>query len=116
MSRSLSLSGLLCSILFPAVTLAFRCEKGLEQAEFRLDFEKYTLANGLEVVLQEDRSDPMVAVVTLEEHRRISQEYLRPERLTYVIVGDAATQLPGLEGLGLGNPVLLDRDGNPVMQ
>ena len=29
---------------------------------FSVDFEKYTLANGLEVVLHIDRSDPIVAV------------------------------------------------------
>jgi zinc protease len=52
--------------------------------------------------------------MTLDEYRRISQEYLHPERLTYVIVGDAATQFQGLESLGIGKPILLDRDGNLV--
>jgi len=30
---------------------------------FSVDYEKYTLANGLDVVLHIDRSDPIVAVV-----------------------------------------------------
>ena len=34
--------------------------------------------------------------------------------MIYVVVGDAATQLEQLKELGLGDPVLLDADGNPV--
>jgi zinc protease len=34
--------------------------------------------------------------------------------MIYLIVGDAKTQLEPLRKLGLGNPVLLDRDGNPL--
>jgi zinc protease len=34
--------------------------------------------------------------------------------MTYLIVGDAKTQLDHLKKLGFGNPVLLDRDGNPI--
>ncbi len=36
-----------------------------EEINFTLSYEKFTLANGLEVVLHEDHSDPMVAVATL---------------------------------------------------
>lgn len=34
-------------------------------AEFTIDYEKFTLDNGLEVILQVDRSDPIVAVTTV---------------------------------------------------
>ena len=56
----------------------------------------------------------VVQGMTLDEHRRISQEYIHPDRMTYVIVGDAATQLRGLRGLGLGNPIRLDVDGTRI--
>ncbi|QHI35020.1 putative zinc protease [Kordia antarctica] len=36
-----------------------------EETNFSLTYEKFTLDNGLEVVLHEDHSDPMVAVATL---------------------------------------------------
>lgn len=36
-----------------------------EAAEFTLDYEKFTLENGLEVILQVDRSDPIVAFSTV---------------------------------------------------
>ncbi|KYG74559.1 zinc protease [Roseivirga ehrenbergii] len=36
-----------------------------ESAEFKLDYDKYTLDNGLEVVVHKDNSDPKVAVAVL---------------------------------------------------
>lgn len=36
-----------------------------ESPSFTIDYEKYVLANGLEVILHEDHSDPIVAVATL---------------------------------------------------
>ncbi|WP_148639332.1 M16 family metallopeptidase [Aquimarina longa] len=33
--------------------------------EFKIDYEKFTLDNGLEVILHEDHSDPIVAVATI---------------------------------------------------
>jgi zinc protease len=35
---------------------------GLNKTGLKIDFEKYTLENGLEVILHEDRSDPIAAV------------------------------------------------------
>lgn len=37
----------------------------MEEKEFKIEYEKFTLENGLEVVLHEDHSDPIVAVATL---------------------------------------------------
>src|SRR5690554_1333409 len=37
-------------------------EKASETAEFKVEFEKYTLDNGLQVIFHLDRSDPVVAV------------------------------------------------------
>ena len=36
-----------------------------QENSFSIDYEKFTLENGLEVVLHEDHSDPIVAVATL---------------------------------------------------
>jgi zinc protease len=42
------------------------CSKSTEQARsFEIKYEKYVLDNGLEVVLHEDHSDPIVAVATV---------------------------------------------------
>jgi len=51
---------------------------------------------------------------TFEQHKELAQKYIKPNTMTYLIVGDARTQLEPLKRLGIGNPVLLDRDGNPL--
>ncbi len=43
------------------------CQVISAQTEFKLEFEKYTLANGLDVILHVDRSDP-IAAVSIQYH------------------------------------------------
>jgi zinc protease len=47
-----------------------------------------------------------------DDLKALAQKYIQPERMTYLIIGDAKTQLEPLKQLGLGTPILLDRDGN----
>ena len=47
--------------------------------------------------------------MTLEEHKAITQKYIVPDRMYYVVVGDAATQMKPLEKIGFGKPVLLKK-------
>lgn len=49
-----------------------------------------------------------------DEHKSVAQKYLQPDKMVYVVVGDATTQLEKLNELGLGKPVLVDRDGNVI--
>ena len=55
------------SLALILLLLSFSCAKETtsETREFKVDFEKFTLDNGLEVILHEDHSDPIVAVATL---------------------------------------------------
>jgi len=62
-------------------------------------------------VLQEEEETRQM---TLEQHQALAQEYLHPDRMIYLVVGDAATQLRALRTLGLGEPILLDVHGNRV--
>jgi zinc protease len=55
-----------------------------------------------------------VRSMTLDRHRELAQQYLDVDRMIYLVVGDAATQLDVLRGLGLGNPILLDVNGRRV--
>jgi zinc protease len=48
-------------ILFPALLLIL-CLPVLAQPVFKIEYEKFTLPNGLDVVLHVDKSDPVVAV------------------------------------------------------
>ena len=52
--------------------------------------------------------------LTLDEARKLITKYMDPSQMRYIVVGDKATQMEGLKELGLGEPVLLDREGNPI--
>jgi zinc protease len=60
--------------------------------------------------------EAIVQKMTPEEHARLSQKFIHPDRLIYLIVGDKATQFDKLKELGLGDPVLLDKEGKPVTE
>ena len=60
-----------------------------------------------------DREDE-VRNMTLEEHRMLAQKYINTDIMTCVIVGDAKTQLKKLKDLNMGEPTLLDKEGNIV--
>lgn len=57
--------------LVAASLLMINCSDSKEEktttsaTEFKIDYEKFTLDNGLEVILHEDHSDPIVAVATM---------------------------------------------------
>jgi zinc protease len=59
-------------------------------------------------------NEAIVQKMTQDEHKQLAQKYLQPEKMIYLIVGDKATQFDKLKELGLGTPVLLDKDANPV--
>ena len=52
--------------------------------------------------------------LTLAEAKDLIGTYIRPGEMRYIVVGDKATQFEGLRELGLGEPVLLGRDGEEV--
>jgi zinc protease len=58
--------------------------------------------------------EKQISEMTLDQHKMIAQKYLHPEKMIYLIAGDKATQLERLKELGLGNPILLDKDGNKI--
>ena len=60
------------------------------------------------------QQEKTILEMTKERHKALAQQYLDPDKLVYLIVGDAATQLEGLKQLGLGDPILLDKDGKPI--
>jgi zinc protease len=47
--------------------------------------------------------------MTVEDVKTLAERYIHPDKMIYVIVGDAATQLDKLEQLGLGKPELLNK-------
>jgi zinc protease len=53
-------------------------------------------------------NETVVKDMTLESHKILANKYLHPEKMIYLVVGDAATQMEPLEKLGFGKPILLD--------
>ena len=45
--------------------------------------------------------------MTIEEHKAITDKYIIPDKMYYIVVGDAATQLKPLEKIGFGKPILI---------
>lgn len=48
--------------------------------------------------------------MTVERIQELAGSYLDPNKMIWLIVGDAKTQLAGLEKLGFGKPVLINQD------
>ena len=49
-----------------------------------------------------------INAMTLEDFKSLADNYMRPDAMFYLVVGDAQTQLGRLKDLGYGEPVLLN--------
>jgi zinc protease len=47
--------------------------------------------------------------MTVEQHKALAEKYINPDKMYYVISGDAATQAGSLESLGFGKPVVIQK-------
>ena len=54
-----------CGLLFLSCSTEREIQEPQIEKEFKINYEKFTLDNGLEVILHEDHSDPIVAVATM---------------------------------------------------
>lgn len=52
--------------------------------------------------------DDVIKNMSIEEIQRLADTYIRPDKMIYLIVGDAETQLERMDGLGFGAPVRLN--------
>jgi zinc protease len=55
------------------------------------------------------KEEDVIRGMNVDEHKAVTDKYIVPDRMYYVIVGDAATQLGPLEKIGFGKPVLIER-------
>ncbi len=58
--------------------------------------------------------DAKMRNLTLAEVRQLSKQIVRPDDLTFFVVGDKEKILPGLQELGFKEIIIVDADGNPV--
>jgi zinc protease len=52
--------------------------------------------------------EAIVKALTVEDVQALARKYIHPDKMIYLIVGDAASQLAKLENLGFGKPVFLN--------
>ncbi|MGB3343134.1 MAG: pitrilysin family protein [Aequorivita sp.] len=53
--------------------------------------------------------EDIVKALTVEDVQALAEKYIHPDKMIYLIVGDAATQLDKLENLGMGKPIVLNK-------
>lgn len=53
------------------------------------------------------KDEIVIKNMTIEEHKAITDKYIVPDKMYWVIVGDGATQLKPLEKIGFGKPILV---------
>ena len=53
------------------------------------------------------QEENIIKNMTIEEHKTITDKYIVPDKMYYVMVGDAATQMKPLEKIGFGKPILV---------
>ena len=53
------------------------------------------------------QEESVIKNMTTDEAKAIINKYIDPNKMYYVIVGDAATQMKPLEKVGFGKPVLI---------
>lgn len=54
------------------------------------------------------KQEAIINDITVEQIQELARKYLNPDKMYYVVVGDAATQLDRLKEVGLGTPILLN--------
>lgn len=55
------------------------------------------------------KEEEIIRGITLEEHKSIVDKYINPDKMYYLVVGDAATQIKSLEKIGFGKPWLVTK-------
>jgi len=58
--------------------------------------------------------EQIVSNMTISVIQELAAQYADPDKMVFLVVGDAATQMSKLEELGYGAPIPLGRDGKPV--
>jgi len=60
------------------------------------------------------RQQDQLQKLTLEEVKAMLEKYVNLDNMVYVVVGDKATQYDRLRVEGIGDPILVDKNGKPT--
>lgn len=56
-----------------------------------------------------NKEEEVIRTMTVEDQKAIASKYINPDKMIYVVVGDAASQMKPLEKIGFGKPVLVKK-------
>ncbi|MCX2718779.1 M16 family metallopeptidase [Lentiprolixibacter aurantiacus] len=56
------------------------------------------------------QQEAIINEMTVEEVKNLAAKYINPNKMYWLVVGDAATQLERMKELGFGEPVLINQD------
>jgi zinc protease len=60
------------------------------------------------------KEESIAEQMTLTQAKDVYSKYIQPDKMVYIVVGDARTQFARLKDAGLGEPIMLDKKGNVV--
>lgn len=60
------------------------------------------------------KEESIAEQMTLTQAKDVYSKYIQPDKMVYIVVGDARTQFTRLKDAGLGEPIMLDKQGNVV--
>lgn len=60
------------------------------------------------------KEEQVAETMTLDKAKSIYQNYIQPDKMVYIVVGDARTQFDRMKEAGLGEPIMLDKKGNLI--
>jgi zinc protease len=87
--------------------------RAFETAGAKLNMLEQISKYGWDVDYVKDR-EQIVKGMTVDQIRALAKKYLDTNRMIWLVVGDAKTQLPRLKELGFGDPVLLSKTYAPL--
>lgn len=81
--------------------------RAFETMNAKLTMLKYISSYGWPYDYARQREN-IVKAMTVDKIQQLAEKYIMPDKMYYLVVGDAATQMENLEKLGFGKPVLLN--------
>lgn len=58
--------------------------------------------------------EQIITNMTLDQHKSLAQKYITPDKMKYLVVGDAATQFEQFQDAGFDEVKLIDKDANEI--
>lgn len=83
---------------------ALRFESNGALVNMLYTMEKYGLSD--DYIKQEEK---IMKSMSIKGHKSVTEKYINPDKMYYVVVGDAATQMGQLEKIGFGKPILVNQ-------